>query len=132
MKRAASCCQLPITEVGQTSRTGALSSDFSRHVEDQRQGLNRLAEPHVVGKAGAEAPAAQKPEPCISPLLVWPELTLEGTGHRQGLDGVPVLESGQDIGEPAPRLDAAGQPRSHRRPPHLPVHPGQCAAHHGP
>ena len=66
MKRAASFCQLPTTDVGQISSAGRFGALRVAVALDEGQGLDRLAQAHVVGQAGAEAPAAEEGEPGVA------------------------------------------------------------------
>ena len=54
---------------------------------NQGQGLDRLAQSHIVGQAGAQAPLAQESEPGVTPPLVRPQGPLEFGGIRQFLKG---------------------------------------------
>ena len=69
-KRAASDAQLASSEAGATRRLGAGSPPADRSVNKQGEDLNGLAEPHVVGEAGAETEPGQKGEPTHADLLV--------------------------------------------------------------
>ena len=69
--RDASFRQLPTTEVGQISSAGR-ASPASRIPLQQRQGLHRLAQPHVVGQAGAQPPAGEEFQPRIAAHLIGP------------------------------------------------------------
>ena len=60
VKRAASFCQLPTTDVGQTSSDRAARGRRVQSRCDEGERLDRLAQAHVVGQAGAEAPAAEE------------------------------------------------------------------------
>ena len=49
-------------------------------VQENGQGLHRLAESHIVGKAGAGAPTAQTRKPAVAVDLVRSQLCLQGAG----------------------------------------------------
>ena len=92
--RAISCCQLAISEAGTTSRLGRrgpASPERARRPrppraspEEQTEHLDRLAQPHVVGQAGAQAEAREEPEPADPDRLVGAERGPEGLGIRRG------------------------------------------------
>ena len=63
-KRSISATQLARSEAGATSRLGRRPAPASRlSTGKQREHLDRLAEAHVVGQAGAEAELAEEVEP---------------------------------------------------------------------
>jgi hypothetical protein len=62
-KRSASAAQLAMSDAGATMRLGRRSPPPSLTVSRQRENLDRLAEPHVVGETGAEAEPRQKAKP---------------------------------------------------------------------
>ena len=78
-KRASSCRQLPISEAGTTSRLGAatLAAGFALALQQQVDHLNRLAQPHVVGQAAAQAQFRHEPEPAHALGLVGPQSGLQ-------------------------------------------------------
>ena len=86
--RCASAAQLASTEVGATMRKGwigrsrRLRSPDVLRVLEQRQGLQRLAEPHVVGQDAAEPVRPQEREPLEPGQLVGPQLRVDRGGHR--------------------------------------------------
>ena len=65
------------------------------------QRLDRLAQSHVVGQAGAETPPAEKIEPRVAQLLVGAEFAVEFLRRVQQLDFALLLEGLQQIVEPA-------------------------------
>ena len=72
---AASWAQVDTTLVGATTRNGA--GPLGPGVGDQRQRLQRLAEPHVVGEDPAEPGRPQVGQPAEAVELVGPQLGLQ-------------------------------------------------------
>ena len=73
--------------------------------QQQREHLDRLAEPHVVGEAGAEPKPGQEVEPTHSGALVGPQLRFQrraqvGLGQR-----LRISAPFQRLDEPGPSLD---------------------------
>jgi hypothetical protein len=71
----------------------------------QGQNLNRFAEAHVVGEAGAEPKLSQEMEPAQSCLLIGPQRRLQGlarTNLRQAIGAPASLER---RGEPGTGLN---------------------------
>ena len=62
----------------------------------QADRLDRLAQPHVVGQAGAEFVLVEKGEPSVAELLVVPQLCAEPGGGALG-KGLEVLQAVQDV-----------------------------------
>ena len=100
VNRAASRCQLPTSDIGQTSRVGAAV----RLVRQQRQQLHRLAQAHVVGEHAAEPGAAEEVQPGQPALLVRAQLPVEDSGVATGREPLLGL-AGQQVAEPAVGLD---------------------------
>ena len=67
---------------------------------EQREELDGLAEPHVVGEAGAEPQTVEEGEPAESPLLVRAEGRLESRRRRGGRDA-PLSGFVEELAEPA-------------------------------
>ena len=72
--------------------------------KQQGEQLNRLAQPHVVGQAGAEADARQERQPGKAALLVGPQLALECGRRRNPLE-LAVAVGAQQAPEPARRIE---------------------------
>src|SRR5262249_20326670 len=73
---------------------------------NQRQGLDGLAQPHIVGEASAEAPAAKEAEPGVTACLVGSQGPLEACRWFEQLEGVAPLEPFEEASEPTTGLDA--------------------------
>jgi len=71
------------------------------------QRLHRLAQPHVVGQAGAQAPLTQKRQPGIAARLIGPQRAHEGGRWRQLRERGASFQLAEEIRDPAFRLDAA-------------------------
>src|SRR5436309_16097979 len=74
--------------------------------EEQRQHLDRLAEPHVVGQAYAELERRGEREPRHADLLIWAQRAVQ---VRTGIDGCEAARPAQSVErlrEPRARLDA--------------------------
>ena len=106
--RAISAAQLASSEAGATSRLGfrviARASRFS--TKQQRQHLDGLAEPHVVGEAGAEPSPVKQIEPLHARLLIGPQ---------RGLQRFSGVHAGEPVGPAQPGqglLRAMARPRS--------------------
>ena len=89
---------------GATTRNGA--GAVRAGVRDQRQGLQRLAEPHVVGEDPAEPGLPQEGQPAEAVELVGPQLGLDA-------DRVDRGQRVQRRGAPAPR-GPTGRPARRR------------------
>ena len=68
---------------------------------DRGQGLDRFAQPHVVGQAGAQPPAPQEGQPGIAPLLVGAQRSAEPIRSFQLLELGPSGELPQQVLQPA-------------------------------
>ena len=68
---------------------------------DGGQGLDRFAQAHVVGQAGAQPPAPQERQPGIAPLLVGTQRSAEPFGSFQFLELGPSGELPQQVVNPA-------------------------------
>ena len=102
--RAASRCQLPTSDIGQTSRLGPAPRRGRPSLGEQREQLHRLAEAHVVGEDAAESGAVQEVEPGQAALLVRAQLAVEQSGT--GIAASRCSASpGQQFAEPAVGLD---------------------------
>ena len=76
--RSISASHWDSTEAGGQHQGGTLR----RPKEQQRQGLDGLAQPHIVGQAGSHPGVGQPGHP-LEPLhLVGPQIAPEGRGHR--------------------------------------------------
>ena len=73
---------------------------------DEGERLDRLAEPHVVGQASPEAPAAEEAEPGEPSQLIGPEDASKTLGRGERLEPRSPFELGEQVGEPAGRLHA--------------------------
>ena len=93
VKRPASFSQLLTTEVGQINRTGRLFVSLPVLLKEG-QGLNRLAQPHIVGQACPQAPPAQESEPGVTPSLVRAQGPLEFRGYRKLFIGGASIQLG--------------------------------------
>ncbi len=83
--------------------------------EQQRDHLQRLAEPHVVGKARAKADPRQEAEPARANFLVRPQRRLQRlSGQRRG-EHLGTAAGGERLGKPGSRLHFAPRFRSGRR-----------------
>ena len=100
VKRAASRCQLPTRDIGQTSRVGPRV----RLVREQGQQLHRLAQAHVVGEHAADADPAEEVQPGQTTRLVRAESPVEGLGRGDGVESL-LGPARQQVAEPAVRLD---------------------------
>ncbi len=90
---------------------------------DQCQGLDRLAQAHVVGQAGAQAPSSEEGQPGIAAELVGPQGAVEAVGRVEQLEARGAFELVEQVVEPARCLDAregerAGRLRLAERHPH--------------
>ena len=79
--RSSSRCQLPTRLVGATISAGASRRPASFSVEQVRDRLQRLAEPHVVGEDAARAVRAQVLQPAHAFLLVRAQRGAQAAGH---------------------------------------------------
>ena len=100
VKRAASFCQLPTTEVGQTKQDRVLVVSLPLP-GDQGQGLHGLAKSHVVGQTGPQTPLLQKAQPGITPHLIGSQDAVKVVGDRQFGQHVLPLHLRQEIADPA-------------------------------
>ena len=72
----------------------------------QRQGLNRLAQAHVVGQARPQAPLPQERKPRIAADLVGPKCAAEALRRRKLLERRLPIQLLQQLSDPAGGLDA--------------------------
>jgi hypothetical protein len=69
-------------------------------VQVQRDYLNRLAEPHVVGQAAAEPGVAHPGQPGQAALLVWPQRRRQPRWRlHRGRSGCDASDPGGEVGE---------------------------------
>ena len=82
--------------------------------QQQRQHLDGLAQPHVVGQAGAQPEPGQQMQPLHAGLLVGPQRAVQG---RAGIDAGAVRRAQrlQRLGQPRPRASPATTRRRRRR-----------------
>ena len=109
VKRAASLRQVDRTEVGATTRKGRVSP-ASRGVRDEREHLERLAEPHVVGEDRRRAGAATGRRAIRSRCA--------GTGAAARAARAAAASEGSDRRRGALRRSAASSRRARPRLPH--------------
>ena len=64
------------------------------------QGLDGLAQAHVVGQAGSQSPVPQEGQPRAAQLLVGPELAGEVPGGLHPLNPALLLQVFQELTEP--------------------------------
>ena len=102
-KRAISAAQLASSEAGATSSEGArvCAAVLAPLHQQQRQDLDRLAEPHVVGEAGAEAEAGQQVQPAQAGLLIGPQRAVQGRARIDG-GAVRSAQGFERLREPGP------------------------------
>ena len=82
--------------------------------EQQAEGLDGLAETHVVGQARAEAPGPEERQPRVAALLVRPQGRLQA-GRRRQVSKAPVaLEPLENLPDPARGFDALDGQRTPR------------------
>ena len=80
-KRSISAAQLASSDAGATSRLGGSAAAFLLPLhQQQRQHLDGLAEPHVVGKAGPEPEPGQQVQPLHAGLLIGPQRARASAG----------------------------------------------------
>ena len=72
-KRAASRCQVPTIDMGQTAASGRAASPAPVDGLEREQ-LDGLAQAHVVGQAGAQPERGEERQPGDAALLVGPQL----------------------------------------------------------
>ena len=91
---ASSDFQFAISEAGTTSRLGLVLL-VALQIEQQRNHLDRLAEAHVVGQAGAQPQANDESQPGVARLLIGAKLRLQvGRGRLlPGLRRTQALEN---------------------------------------
>jgi len=72
------------------------------HQQEQRQHLQRLAEPHVVGEAGAQPEAVEEPEPGHAIALVGPQHCAQRVSRIGELAAVGAPQVREHLVEPRP------------------------------
>ena len=82
-------------------RGGADDEDGERRIGlrqrgDERDGLMRLAEAHVVAEQAAEAVLLQEPQPLIAGLLIRVQIESERRGRRRVGVGLDLVEEAED------------------------------------
>ena len=75
--------------------------------EPQQQGehLDGLAEPHVVGEAGAEAEPGEETKPAHADILIGTQGRLQRLARMGGRERFGAAAGGERLGEPVARLD---------------------------
>ena len=76
-----------------------------RQSEDQRQGLQGLAEPHVVGQTRPEPEPDKEAEPAHARLLIGPQARLQLRPRQRGGERVRLAQRAQRLREPFARRD---------------------------
>ena len=82
--------------------------------QQQRQNLDRLAEPHVVGKAGAEPQSRQQMQPLHAGLLIRPQQSVQ---RRTRVDTAPSGARSPAASPPARGRPSRATSRRRSRPP---------------
>ena len=126
MNCAASLRPGPTTLVGATTRNGRRA--VRPGVRDQRQGLDGLAEPHVVGQDPAEPALPEEREPAEPVELVGPQLRLDADRvdvraasrgpqrlRRPGTHWAACASTMPDLGELVPQARGRGGRPGRRR-----------------
>ena len=72
------------------------------HHQQQCQHLHRLAEPHIVGEAGAQAEARQQVQPAHAGLLIRAERCLQGRARIEVRQFVRIAKTGERLRQPRP------------------------------
>ena len=100
-KRSISAAQLASSEAGATSRLVRRRPLGSRaQHQQQRQHLHRLAQPHVVGKAGAEAERRQQVKPAHAGLLIRTQRRLQRVAGIDARERFRAAKPFERLGEP--------------------------------
>ena len=118
--RAISAAQLASSEAGATRRRGLrLSPAFVLQHQQQRQHLDRLAEPHVVGKAGPKPEPREQVEPLHARLLIGPQRALKVLTGIDARKPIGMAQGRQRLRQPRTGHGLApvdvGCPRRHHR-----------------
>ncbi len=101
--RAISEAQLASREAGATRSDGLRLLPASRFEhQQQRQDLNGLAEPHVVGKAGPEPQLCKQMEPLHARMLIGPQRPVKRSTGIDARRPVWLAQRCQRLGEPGP------------------------------
>ena len=93
---------LPVAEKGRRADHEHRAADVHLRSEQVKgNDLDRLAEPHVVGEAGAEAELGHLMEPRHPAQLIRPQLRFEGRrrSHLRHAAGGELLQPSKDLGE---------------------------------
>ena len=101
--RAISAAQLASSEAGATTRLGLrVLPGFVFQHQQQRQHLDGLAEPHVVGQAGTEPEPREQIEPLHTRLLIGTQRALKRFPGIDTSEPIRVTEARQRLREPRP------------------------------
>ena len=71
----------------------------------KRQHLDRLAQPHVVGQAGAEPQVRHEPEPVEARLLILAQDRLQVAARPGPVQALGASQTGEHLAEPVARVD---------------------------
>ena len=93
---------------GRHQQHRALEFVFGLEVLQEGQQLDRFAQAHVVGQAGALVEAVQEGQPAQAPLLVWPQLAGEARWGRQGVGGLLLVVLLQHRLQPRASVEVVG------------------------
>ena len=74
--------------------------------QDEGEQLDGLAEPHVVGEAGAEAEFGEEAEPAHADILIGAQSGLQRLARIGGGERFRPAAAGERLGEPGARLHA--------------------------
>ena len=86
---------------GRDQQAGALrAGTFAFEHQQQRQHLNRLAQPHVVGQASAQPEPCQQVQPLHACLLVGPQAGLEPGARIDPRQAFGLSQALQGFGQP--------------------------------
>ena len=127
-KRAISAFQFASSDAGSDEEaTACRSARRSFRREQQREDLDGLAEPHVVGQAGAEPEAREEARASRARLLVGPQRAAQRRGRPRGREALGVAQPGEHLRRASPprwtndhsrssSTRVAGRPEVGRRP----------------
>ena len=110
--RAASRCQLPTSDIGQTSSVGPRSGGLLAFAFQQRQDLDGLAQAHVVGQHRARAERVHERQPAQPALLVGAQRAPNPSGVGSDWKPPPGPPASSSPSQPVAATPTIGSPVS--------------------
>ncbi len=96
---------LPLPVADHRSRAYDQGGAGLAFAQQEADGLDRLAQTHVISQTGPEPPSAQKGQPGESPHLIGPKLAHKARRGIEGLQLIPLLQGAYQRGQAIVQFD---------------------------